>query len=96
MWTRVAAVTFSIIASDEAIVYQDDVLGQSRTFEEHSDVLNKLYDCLDKSGLTFKLAKCLFDDPEIEFLGHCIDRNGRYPPWPQLWSRRIPVRTKHQ
>ena len=79
MWARVAAMTFSVMASDEAIVYQDDVLGQSRTFEEHYGVLNKLYDCLDKSGLTFKLAKCHFDYPEIEFLGHCIDKNGRYP-----------------
>ncbi|MFN8792066.1 MAG: Ty3/Gypsy family RNase HI domain-containing protein, partial [Bdellovibrionales bacterium] len=26
-----------------------------------------------------KLAKCHFDYPEIEFLGHCIDKNGRYP-----------------
>jgi hypothetical protein len=64
---RVTAMTFSIMASDEAIVYQDDVLDQSRTFEEHYDhydVLNKLYYCLDKSGLTFKLAS-------LRRCGHC-------------------------
>ena len=79
MWARVAAATFARMASEEAIVYQDDVLGHSRSFEEHFWVLDKLYDCLEQSGLTFKLAKCHFDYPSVVFLGHCIDKDGRYP-----------------
>lgn len=78
-WARIAAHAFSSMATDEAIVYQDDVLGHSLTFEEHYRTLNKVYDCLENMGLTLKLAKCHFDYPEIEFLGHFLDKDGKYP-----------------
>ena len=78
-WARIAAHTFAEMATDEAIVYQDDVLAHSLTFEEHYRTLNKMYDSLERMGLTLKLVKCHFDYPEIEFLGHLIDKDGKYP-----------------
>jgi RNase H-like domain found in reverse transcriptase/Reverse transcriptase (RNA-dependent DNA polymerase) len=59
-----------------ALVYMDDVIIYSRTFEEHMGHLDQVLGLLRKANVTLKLRKCTFAAREVEYLGHVI-RPGR-------------------
>jgi hypothetical protein len=61
------------------IVYIDDLLIYSKTFEEHIEHLRKIFDKLREANLMIKLKKCKFCMPNIEFLGHVVGRDGLQP-----------------
>ena len=60
-------------------VYLDDIIIYSKTFEQHLDHLNQVFEALRAAQLKIKLKKCFFCRPEIEFLGHIVGRNGLKP-----------------
>lgn len=60
-------------------VYLDDIIIYSKTYEQHIDHLNQVFEALRTAGLKIKLKKCFFCLPEIEFLGHVVGRNGIKP-----------------
>merc|ERR1712051_232485 len=64
---------------DFLFVYLDDILVASRTPEEHKHHLQVLFDRLQDHGLVIKPEKCQFGVPEIDFLGHRVDKNGILP-----------------
>ena len=64
---------------DFAVVYVDDILIFSKTVEEHFIHLKKILDRLKNANLTVKLKKCKFFEPNIEFLGHQVGRDGLKP-----------------
>merc|ERR1739844_461506 len=64
---------------DFLFVYLDDILVASRTPEEHKHHLTVLFDRLQAHGLVIKLEKCQFGVPEIDFLGHRVNKNGILP-----------------
>ena len=61
------------------LIYLDDIIVFSRTFEEHvvhvADVLETLY----KHRLRLHPAKCHFFRKKIDYLGHLIDAEGLHP-----------------
>src|SRR6266496_3455120 len=57
------------------IVYIDDLLIYSKTFEEHIEHISKVFEKLQEANLIMKLKKCKFYMPNVEFLGHIIGRN---------------------
>ena len=60
--------------------YMDDLLVVSRgTFEEHLQELEIVMERLAKAGLKCKIDKCLFCQPEIEYLGYIITKEGVKP-----------------
>src|SRR6266540_5297796 len=58
------------------VVYLDDILVYSDTFEEHLVHLRKVFDKLREANLVIKLKKCKFGQRKIKFLGHTIRTNG--------------------
>ena len=53
--------------------FMDDLLVVSRgTYEEHLEELVIVMERLTKAGLKCKIDKCLFCEPEIEYLGYII------------------------
>jgi hypothetical protein len=58
------------------VVYIDDILIYSKTFEEHMDHLKKVFRRLKEANLMVKFKKCKFCVPNIEFLGHIVGRDG--------------------
>ncbi len=62
--------------NDFIVVYLDDILVCSDTFEEHLVHLRKVFDKLREANLVIKLKKCKFEQRKIKFLGHTIRIDG--------------------
>ena len=63
----------------ELLVYIDDILVFSKTFEEHLIKLRKIFTKLKEANLKLKTSKCHLLDKKIKFLGHIISAEGIYP-----------------
>src|SRR6266498_1777904 len=62
--------------NDFVVVYLDDILVCSDTFEEHLVHLRKVFDKLREANLVIKLKKCKFEQRKIKFLEHTIGTDG--------------------
>jgi hypothetical protein len=61
------------------LVYIDDIIIYSKTFEEHLEHLKCVFVAIKNAGLKCSLKKCQFAMPEIKYLGHVISRQGTSP-----------------
>ena len=61
------------------LVYLDDIIVFSQTFEEHLQDLHSVFRALADANLTLKLTKCNFCRREMKFLGHLITPDGIKP-----------------
>ncbi|CAF4634095.1 unnamed protein product, partial [Rotaria socialis] len=61
------------------LVYIDDVVIFSPTFEQHIVDLEKVFQALQSANLTLKASKCQFCRREMRYLGHIITQNGIKP-----------------
>ena len=61
------------------LVYLDDIIIFSRTFEEHMDRLKTVLSRLKKAGLTLKPRKCQWVQRSVKYLGHIISEDGIRP-----------------
>ena len=59
-----------------ALVYLDDIIVYSRTFDEHIVNLSLVFAALKKAGLKLKPSKCNFCESQLLFLGHVISADG--------------------
>ena len=62
-----------------ALIYLDDVLVYSRTFDEHLQHLRLVFDRFREAGLKLKPRKCFFGQKHVKFLGHVISPEGVQP-----------------
>lgn len=67
---------FAELLRKGVLVFMDDILIYSRTWEEHTALLTQVFDIIRKHHFFVKLSKCSFAQQEIEYLGHCISANG--------------------
>jgi len=61
---------------DVCLVYLDDILVFSKTFDEHLDRLATVFDRLDRYSLKLKPSKYSLFQRKVSFLGHVISRQG--------------------
>ncbi|CAG2252218.1 unnamed protein product [Mytilus edulis] len=59
-----------------ALVYVDDILVFSRTFEDQLKHLQLVFDRLKAANLTLKPSKCQFARKEVIYLGHKVSKKG--------------------
>ena len=62
-----------------ALPYLDDTCIHSKTFDEHVDILDTVFEAHCKAGLTLQPDKCQLFRPSIEYLGHVISAKGISP-----------------
>jgi hypothetical protein len=63
----------------QCMVYLDDILVFSSTFEQHLATLEKIFQRLLKANLKIKLSKCEWARTELNYLGHVINSEGKMP-----------------
>lgn len=61
------------------LVYLDDVIVFSATFEEHLKRLLSVLQAIRSAGLTLKPEKCHFGFEQLQFLGHVVSQEGVKP-----------------
>ena len=72
-------ITLTGLIGTELFVYLDDMVIFADTLEEHEKKFNNLIQRLRKANLHLQPDKCEFLRPEIQYLGHIIDKNGVRP-----------------
>ncbi len=58
------------------LIYLDDVVVFSRTFDDHLDRLEAIFQRLAQVGLKLKPGKCHFLKHHIKYLGHIVSEAG--------------------
>ena len=58
------------------LVYLDDIIVYSGSFEEHVERLQKVFDCLKNAGLKLKPQKCSLFREEVLYLGFIVSSSG--------------------
>ena len=58
------------------IVFIDDILVYSKTEQEHEQHLREILEILRREKLYAKFSKCDFWLPEVQFLGHVVNKEG--------------------
>ena len=58
------------------LVYLDDIIIYSKTFEEHKEHIRLVFEALRATSLMMKPKKCKFAQKELRFLGHIISAEG--------------------
>ena len=66
-------------ARTNALIYLDDVLVYSRTFDAHLEHLRLAFDRFREAGLKLKPSKCYFGQKKVKVLGHVISKDGVLP-----------------
>ena len=64
---------------DFALVYMDDIIVFSHSFDAHMHHLRQVFDRLRHAQLVLKPKKCKLFRAEVEFLGHIISHNSVMP-----------------
>ena len=61
------------------LIYLDDIIIFSKTFEQHMERLRLVLQRIRDAGLKIKPEKCQFLQPEVAFLGHVVSKDGVRP-----------------
>ena len=64
---------------NRVLVYLDDLLVISKTFQEHLDMLDEVFKALNTHGLKVKPGKCQLFQNSVKFLGHIVSSEGLSP-----------------
>ena len=64
---------------ESCLVYLDDIIVFSRTFEEHLGRLDSVLSRIRNGGLKLKVKKCTFCAPQVKYLGHVVSKDGLRP-----------------
>ena len=60
----------------ECLIFLDDILIFSKTFEDHLKRLESAFERLEKHNLKLKPSKCEFVMREVKYLGHIVPEDG--------------------
>ena len=79
VFSRLMSRVLQGLAWDICLVYLDDVIIFSSTFEEHLVRLRQVFDRFREANLTLKPKKSFFGQKRIKFLGHYVSSDGIEP-----------------
>ena len=89
---RLMDLVLSGIQGVACLVYLDDVLVFSKSFDSHLERLTNVLQCFQKAGLKLRPEKCHFAKSSVEYLGHVLSKDGLKPADRNLMAvRNFPV-----
>ena len=93
-FTKVMSIALRGLIPRICLAYLDDVIVYDSTFEEHLRSVELVLQALGRAGLRLKPSKCEWAVPEINFLGHKINKEG-IKTQPQIIERVKAFRKPH-
>lgn len=66
----------SLFNDQGELIYIDDIIVVSESFEEHINALNRVFAKLKSANLTVNIQKCSFCRPSLKYLGYIVDKYG--------------------
>ena len=75
---------------EHCLIYLDDIIVFSSTFEEHIEKLTKVFQRLREGGLKLKPKKGFFAKSSVKYLGHIVSQRGLEPDPENKGSNRVP------
>ena len=77
IFRRVMSLAFANFGQPSGLlVYMDDVIACSATWEAHLKLLEDMFHALQTAGLTLKPSKIHFGPKEVQYLGHVLSADG--------------------
>jgi len=73
---RLMQITLAGLRWRDCLVFLDDIIVHSRSFEEHAETLAKVFQAIGSSGLKLKPKKCRLFQSKVTFLGHTVTEQG--------------------
>ena len=67
------------LQGDHCLVYLDDIIVFSTTFDQHVKKLRAVFNRLSAAGLKLKPSKCCFGQKSVNYLGHVVGVEGLQP-----------------
>jgi hypothetical protein len=67
------------VSGIKALVYLENVIIFSETFEDHLRDIKEVFTLIQNAGFKLKLKKCQFMKKSVQYLGHIISRDGIGP-----------------
>ena len=61
------------------LLYLDDIIIYSKTFDEHIQHISQVFDRLREANVKLKPSKCYFAREKVEYLGHIVSSEGIQP-----------------
>ena len=61
---------------EECLIYLDDIVVFSTTFDQHLERLKAVFQRLREAGMKLKASKCHFAKMEVKYLGHIESKQG--------------------
>lgn len=76
---KLADTVFNDMKWNEVLIYLDDIIIFSATFEEHLSRLERVFKKLRNANLKLKPSKCNYAQTSLNILGHFVTRDGVKP-----------------
>ena len=67
------------LSPEQCLIYLDDIIVFSQTFQGHLQRLSNVLQQLRKAGLKLRVCKCHYAGTEVHFLGHVVSAAGISP-----------------
>jgi hypothetical protein len=64
---------------EQCLIYLDDIIVFSSTFQAHLDRLANVFERFSANGIKLKPSKCTFGAQSVKYLGHIVSRDGIMP-----------------
>ena len=75
-YQRLMQEIFGDLINRECVIFLDDILVYSKTFEEHVERLQHVFDKIREVGMKLSAKKCNFCQPQVKYLGHVVSAKG--------------------
>ena len=83
---RLMECTLAGLSGMHCLIYLDDIIVFSASFNDHLTRLSSVFDRLRAAGLKLKPEKCHFTKTHVTYLGHVISREGITPDKAKITS----------